>query len=546
MEHSGTDDWMQQLIAQQQQKQNLGVLEEEAKLRRKSYNQNQLEKGAHQNWLRNNGAIILAESLGWKNKMRHPPVSLDTCAEHQQNCFIDDELNEERWDRIGLAVFHYNRAPPFTDWMMNYWKKKDRFIGTMKNFRNLTHDWKKHDFPWALLAFESPQFHKSNLNFENYFIKRGLYNFTMTYRLDSDIPNPFGTVWMVKINYKNNLLKNLQSQREKSNFADLEVETRYDNVKNADPHDLFKIIPGRKVVQEKTKGVLVVVSNCDSKYRNSLLHLLSKHIKWPDGSPAIDMYGKCGERYDPNKRQRNTKKLSTEDFEKMLPEYRFYLAIENSRCTDYITEKFWRTLLNEVVPIAGGPAREDYEKLIDGDAFLHVADESDIYKTIAVVNKLLVDDLSYSEFFRWRNRDGPFGYKYGSFEEHTTRFEKNARFYLVFFKLFLLIHSPTTRNTHSFIPTFSAIPHNPIMFIIGRRSLPPPIIRINSSLARNIIPISNIISILWYFLCGSLTGVITLTRRFHAFISFSIESSVLADFCTVSPRVLIFVEFQTV
>ena len=418
----GTDDWMQQLISQQQQKQNLGVLEEEAKLRRKSHNKIQLEKTAHQNWLRDNGAIILAESLGWKNKMRKPPASLDTCAEHQQNCYIDDELNEKRWNRIGLAVFHYNRAPPFTDWMMNYWKKKDRFIGTMKNFKNLTHDWKIHDFPWALLAFESPQFHKSNLNFENYFIKRGLYNFTMTYRLDSDIPNPFGTVWMVKINYKNAILKNLQIQREKSNFADLEVETRYETVKNADPHELFKITPSRKIVQEKTKGVLVVVSNCDSKYRNSLLHLLSKHIKWPDGSPAIDMYGKCGERYDPNKRQRNTKKLSTDDFEKMLPEYRFYFAIENSRCTDYITEKFWRTLLNEVVPIAGGPAREDYEKLIDGDAFLHVADESDIYKTIAVVNKLLVDDLSYNEFFGWRNRDGPFGYKYGTFKEHTTRF----------------------------------------------------------------------------------------------------------------------------
>ena len=53
----------------------------------------------------------------------------------------------------------------------------------MPKHKDITHDWKIHDFPWALLAFESPQFHKSNINFENYFIERALCNFTMTYRL---------------------------------------------------------------------------------------------------------------------------------------------------------------------------------------------------------------------------------------------------------------------------------------------------------------------------------------------------------------------------
>ena len=289
----------------------------------------------------------------------------------------------------------------------------------MPKYKNLTHDWKFHDFPWAILAFESPQFHKSNKNFENYYIKRGLYNYTMTYRLDSDIPNPFGTVWMTKVSYKNKILKNLQKKREDSDFEDLTVETEFKKIDSASPHTLFRIDASRKVSTEKTKGVLAVVSNCDAKYRNSLLHLFGKHVKWPDGSPAIDLYGKCGERYDKNKRKRNTKKLSTEDFEELLPKYRFYLAIENSRCTDYITEKFWRSLLHEVVPIAGGAPRKDYEKLIDGDSFLHIDDSEDVYKLINMVNKLLVNDKEYDKFFEWRNRDAPFKYKYGTFQEHT-------------------------------------------------------------------------------------------------------------------------------
>ena len=43
---------------------------------------------------------------------------------------------------------------------------------------------------------------------------------------------------------------------------------------------------------------------------------------------------------------------SKSDFETILPTYKFYLAIENSRCTDYVTEKFWHHCIkSEVVCI---------------------------------------------------------------------------------------------------------------------------------------------------------------------------------------------------
>ena len=41
-------------------------------------------------------------------------------------------------------------------------------------------------------------------------------------------------------------------------------------------------------------------------------------------------------------------------FTNISSQYWFYLAFENSICNDYITEKFWRSLDLEVVPIVMG------------------------------------------------------------------------------------------------------------------------------------------------------------------------------------------------
>ena len=41
-------------------------------------------------------------------------------------------------------------------------------------------------------------------------------------------------------------------------------------------------------------------------------------------------------------------------FTNISTQYWFYLAFENSICNDYITEKFWRSLDLEVVPIVMG------------------------------------------------------------------------------------------------------------------------------------------------------------------------------------------------
>ncbi len=38
----------------------------------------------------------------------------------------------------------------------------------------------------------------------------------------------------------------------------------------------------------------------------------------------------------------------------MMRDYKFYLALENSFCADYVSEKFWRTMSLTLVPIVMG------------------------------------------------------------------------------------------------------------------------------------------------------------------------------------------------
>jgi glycoprotein 3-alpha-L-fucosyltransferase len=72
------------------------------------------------------------------------------------------------------------------------------------------------------------------------------------------------------------------------------------------------------------------VSNCkDSNGRLQYAHELQKHI-------PVDIYGKCG-----------TKKCPRSDtcYDKVITDYKFYLAFENANCKDYISEKLFRNAL---------------------------------------------------------------------------------------------------------------------------------------------------------------------------------------------------------
>ncbi|CAH1786663.1 unnamed protein product [Owenia fusiformis] len=131
----------------------------------------------------------------------------------------------------------------------------------------------------------------------------GFFNLTATYKLDSDVPLPYGQYISSKTN--------LKPRSPRRNYY---IENRRDE-------------------RDKNATILWTVSHCNTKNkRMQFVKELQKHIK-------VDIFGKCGK---PCARYR---KCGTQP-------YMFYLALENADCKDYITEKVWKNaLLENLIPI---------------------------------------------------------------------------------------------------------------------------------------------------------------------------------------------------
>ena len=155
----------------------------------------------------------------------------------------------------------------------------------------------------------------------------------------------------------------------------------------------------------KTEFVLWAVSNCRlirDKYVNKLL----KYIK-------VDIFGKCSGLYG----QDNNCPLSS-DCDKLFSTYKFYLAFENSICTDYITEKFWRTLRWNSVPIT--LTRDFYTSdVVPPGSFISVQDFSSVKALAEYLLYLDKNDTAYNEYFSWKKE---FAY------EQTENSDKLSRY----------------------------------------------------------------------------------------------------------------------
>ncbi|KAH6794035.1 fucosyltransferase 12 [Perilla frutescens var. hirtella] len=144
-------------------------------------------------------------------------------------------------------------------------------------------------------------------------------------------------------------------------------------------------------VQPKTESAIAAafISNCGA--RNFRLQAL---IGLENANIKIDSYGGCH-------RNRDGKVDKVE----ALKRYKFSLAFENSNEEDYVTEKFFQSLVAGTIPVViGAPNIQDFAPV--PGSILHIKELTDV-DYVAKTMKYLADNASaFNESLRWKY-EGP-------------------------------------------------------------------------------------------------------------------------------------------
>ncbi|XP_074034925.1 glycoprotein 3-alpha-L-fucosyltransferase A [Leptinotarsa decemlineata] len=200
---------------------------------------------------------------------------------------------------------------------------------------------------WAFLTDESPHhtIMTPRLKLTDF---DGVFNWSMTYRMDSDIPVPYGRTVVRK--YPKQFELNLNKRR-----------------------DVLVAILG---------------SHCFGRsHRWEYVKALQKHIE-------IDVYGNCG----PLHSCPGHFKLDCPD----IDNYLFYLAFENSNCNDYITEKlWWNAFQKNSIPIVMGAKLSNCKMLLPPNSYIHIDDFASP-AVLAQYIKRLNETGEFRDFFQWK------------------------------------------------------------------------------------------------------------------------------------------------
>lgn len=205
---------------------------------------------------------------------------------------------------------------------------------------------------WVVTNMEPPPHHWGDLKILN-----SVFNWTAWYRRDSDIYMPYGNAYLL------NATERILAERAEK---------------------------GRNYFREKTKTAALRIGNCfDPGRRYVIVKELEKYL-------PIDKYGKC---YD--NLCGDSAVPGDETCEKIIAQYKFYIAFENSNCRDYITEKYWMTLKRNQIPIVNWKGF-DYDKIAIPGSYINVHDFDSLEDLGKFLQKVSTNDSLYNSFFRYK------------------------------------------------------------------------------------------------------------------------------------------------
>ena len=172
------------------------------------------------------------------------------------------------------------------------------------------------------------------------------------------------------------------------------MTAKRDTMLDALPPEITMARPGN-TIDGTTAYAVMVEGNCHSKDRNYKVKELQKHFK-------IDIMGRCG-----TVKHKECDARDPACFDILAKTYYFYIAIENSECPDYITEKVWRNSLEAgMVPIVWSD-KVDYERLLPPNSYINVADFADVASFAEYIQQVQVTPSLFRKHQEWRYTCSP-------------------------------------------------------------------------------------------------------------------------------------------
>jgi len=303
-----------------------------------------------------------------------PNVGLQVVKDRQRNAsknelkyilFWNEAYGSKEYDLgFGREPFYTARCPEtrcFTTANRNL-KKHEDFDAIFFHQRSL--DWKdipdrskrREEQRYVHFIMESAQYLYMDIHdMDNFF------NWTMTYRRNSDFPRPYGRVVQVA-----------------PHPSGEELEEYIRNFGENNKH----------LAKGKTKEAAWFVSHCATQARReTYVKKLKKLIQ-------VDVYGKCG-------KLKCSRDNETTCFLQLERDYKFYLSFENSICDDYVTEKFFNILKYNVIPITYNGV--DMSAVAPPHSHINALEYKSVSALARRLMSVLEDDALYASYFWWKD-----------------------------------------------------------------------------------------------------------------------------------------------
>jgi hypothetical protein len=153
------------------------------------------------------------------------------------------------------------------------------------------------------------------------------------------------------------------------------------------PHLQDILSPPLVEFENKENSLVWVLSNCNAyNSRESFVKKLMSQIR-------VDSFGAC-------LRNKNTHTSSRMQGNiELYSKYKFVIAIENSNCEDYITEKLVHSVASgSIMIVAGKNDKPNYAKYLPKNSYINIYDFESVSELVKHLNYLMSNKKAYEKY----------------------------------------------------------------------------------------------------------------------------------------------------